>query len=133
VVPAEAEAELDVRVASGEQGALLEERIRGLQAFDRRCALEVLGGMNRPPLERTEAVVRLYHRARAAALDLGMALGEGGTGGGSDGSFTAAMGVPTLDGLGIDGGGAHAESEHVEILDIPRRAALLCRLLEALD
>jgi len=133
VVPAEAEAEVDVRVASAEQGTLLEERIRGLRPFDSRCALEVLGGMNRPPLERSEAVVALYLSARAAALELGMALGEGGTGGGSDGSFTAAMGVPTLDGLGIDGGGAHAESEHVEILDIPRRAALLCRLLEVLD
>jgi len=133
VVPAEGEAEVDVRIASIEQGIALEAGIRGLRPFDSRCSLEIVGGMNRPPLERTEAVVDLYRKARAAAMELGRTLGEGGTGGGSDGSFTAAMGIPTLDGLGVDGGGAHAEDEHVEISDLPWRAALLCRLLEALD
>jgi glutamate carboxypeptidase len=133
VVPAEAEAEVDVRVASAQEGASLETRIRGLQPFDSRCSLTVEGGMNRPPLERSPMVVELYLKARAAALGLGMDLGEGSTGGGSDGSFTAAMGIPTLDGLGVEGGGAHAPGEYVEIGDIPRRAALLCRLLETMD
>ena len=130
VVPAEAEAEIDVRVVSAEAGGSIEARIRGLQPFDTRCSLTVEGGMNRPPLERTPMVVELYFKARAAALELGMDLGEGGTGGGSDGSFTAAMGIPTLDGLGVEGGGAHAPDEYIEIGDIQMRAALLCRLLE---
>jgi glutamate carboxypeptidase len=133
VVPAEAEAEVDVRVTSAQEGSSLETRIRGLQPFDPRCSLTVDGGMNRPPLERSPMVVELYMKARAAALGLGMDLGEGSTGGGSDGSFTAAMGIPTLDGLGVEGGGAHAPGEYVEIGDIPTRAALLCRLLETMD
>ena len=132
VVPAEAEAEIDVRVVSAEEGASIEARIRALQAFDPRCTLAVEGGMTRPPLERTPAVVGLYLKARAAALEFGMDLGEGGTGGGSDGSFTAAAGIPTLDGLGVEGGGAHAPDEYIKIGDIQRRAALLCRLLETI-
>ena len=132
VVPAEAEAQIDVRVASMEAGAAIEATIRGLQAFDSRCTVKVEGRMNRPPLERTPAVVGLYHKARNAALELGMDLGEGSTGGGSDGSFTAAMGIPTLDGLGVEGGGAHAPDEYIEIDDIHKRAALLCRLLETI-
>jgi len=133
VVPAEAEAEIDLRVVSAVEGAAAEEHIRRLRPFDGRCTLEVSGGMNRPPLERTAAVLDLYERARGAALELGWSLGEGGTGGGSDGSFTAAMGIPTLDGLGVDGAGAHAVHECIEIGDIPRRAALLCRIIESLD
>jgi glutamate carboxypeptidase len=133
VVPAEAEAQVDVRVSSLEAGAAIETTIRSLRAFDSRCRLTVEGGLNRPPLERTPAVVALYQKARSAALELGMDLGEGSTGGGSDGSFTAAMGIPTLDGLGVEGGGAHAPDEYVEIGDIKRRAALLCRLLETID
>ncbi len=132
VVPAEAEAQIDVRVSSVKAGAAVEAAIRGLQAFDLRCSLTVEGGMNRPPLERTPAVVVLYHKARSAALELGMDLGEGSTGGGSDGSFTAAMGIPTLDGLGVQGGGAHAPNEYIEIGNIQKRAALLCRLLETI-
>ena len=77
-------------------------------------------------------MIALYERARRLAEPLGMDLGEGGTGGGSDGSLTAAMGIPTLDGLGVEGGGAHAADEYVEVDDIPRRAALLCHLVESL-
>lgn len=133
VVPAEAEAEVDIRVVSAAEGAAIAAKIRDLQPFDPRCSLSVEGGMNRPPLERTPMVVQLFQKARAAALELGMDLGEGGTGGGSDASFTAAMGIPTLDGLGVEGGGAHAPGEYIEIVDIPRRAVILCRLLETID
>ncbi len=133
VVPDHAEAEVDFRVMTAADGRWVEEQAHALQPSDSRCAVEICGGLNRPPLERTEVVVRLYQRAREAAASIGMDLGEGSTGGGSDGSFTAAMGVPTLDGLGCAGGGAHAFNEHIEVADIPRRAAFLCRLLQAFD
>jgi len=133
IVPALAEAEVDVRTASMADASWMDQRIRSLRVHDPRCGLHVEGGVNRPPLERTEGVAALYLRARAAAAELGMELGEGPTGGGSDGSFTAAMGIPTLDGLGVDGAGAHAANEYVEISDIPRRAALLCRLVQAIE
>jgi len=92
----------------------------------------VEGGLRRPPLERTPAVVELYQKARGVAFSLGLDLGEGGTGGASDGSFTAAWGIPTLDGLGVEGDGAHALHEHILVDDIPRRAALLARLTQTL-
>jgi glutamate carboxypeptidase len=130
VVPAAAEAQVDVRVSTLEDAERLEREVRALEPFHRRCALRIEGGLNRPPLERTPAVVGLYERARAVASELGMELGEGSTGGGSDGSFTAAMGIPTLDGLGVEGDGAHAVHETIVVADIPRRAALLGGLLE---
>jgi len=132
VVPDRAEAEVDFRVATVADGLRIEEQVRALRPSDPRCTLEVRGGLNRPPLERTQAVVDLYQKARAVAARAGWDLGEGSTGGGSDGSFTAAMGIPTLDGLGCAGDGAHALSEHIEVADIPRRAVFLCRLLQAL-
>jgi glutamate carboxypeptidase len=89
----------------------------------------VTGGFDRPPLERTAAVARLYERARAIAAKLGHDLQEGGTGGGSDGNFTAALGVPTLDGLGAVGAGPHALHEHIELDALPWRAALLAELI----
>jgi glutamate carboxypeptidase len=128
VVPHRAEAEVDFRFSSGRAGRRLEKRILQLRPYDSRCRLEISGGINRPPLERTPEVVSLYRRAKAIASSLGMKLGEGETGGGSDGSFTAALGIPTLDGLGVAGDGAHAEHEHILIADIPRRAALLSLL-----
>jgi glutamate carboxypeptidase len=91
--------------------------------------MAVSGGIERPPLERTSEVVGLFEKARSIAGSIGMPFGEGSSGGGSDGSFTAAMGTPTLDGLGVDGDGSHAAHEHIVISDIPRRAALLCELL----
>src|SRR5262249_37739595 len=93
--------------------------------------VRVEGGFNRPPMERTPAIARLFERARAIARTIPLELSEGSTGGGSDGNFTAAMGVPTLDGLGARGAGAHAVDEHIVIDSFPGRAALLaCLLLE---
>ncbi len=132
VVPAEAEAEIDFRVASLSDADWVKEQMRLLRLFDSRCTIRVRGGMTRPPLERTPAVVGLFQIARAVAREFGMNLAEGSSGGGSDGSLTAAMGIPTLDGLGVDGDGAHAENEHVIVADIPRRAALISRLLQSL-
>src|SRR5258706_143061 len=127
VIAAEAEVEVDVRIAKMKDAKVLEKRFRGLRAFNKKCKIEVMGGVNRPPMERTEKVVRLYKEARriAAALDKKWALEEKSTGGGSDGNFTAALGVPTLDGLGGVGEGAHAVHESVILAEIPRRAALL--------
>jgi glutamate carboxypeptidase len=132
VVPDAAEASVDFRVSTLEDADELMHALRALQPVDSRCALEIEGGLNRPPLVRSAAISALFEIARDAAAASGFLLGEGGTGGGSDGSFTAAMGVPTLDGLGVDGDGAHAEHEQVLIEDIPRRAAFLSRMLSAL-
>jgi glutamate carboxypeptidase len=101
----------------------------GLRASDARTRLSVTGGVDRPPMERTPAVIGLFRQAQAVAAELGRDLAEGGTGGGSDGNLTAALGVPTLDGLGAVGSGAHAVGEHVSVADLPWRAALLAGLL----
>jgi len=132
VVPACAEAEVDFRVSTVADAEALERRVRALRVDDPRCRLEISGGLNRPPLERTPAVVALYEKAREVARQLGMDLGEGSTGGGSDGSFTSAMGIPTLDGLGVEGDGAHAVHEQIVVDDIPRRAALIGHLIRIL-
>ncbi len=132
VVPAEAWAEVDVRFATGDEATRIDTALRALAPVVPGARLEVTGGVNRPPLERTPAGVALYRTARALAAEIGFDLAEGSTGGASDGNFTAALGVPTLDGLGPQGGGAHAVHEHVLVEDLPRRVALLRRLLEAL-
>jgi glutamate carboxypeptidase len=132
VVPALCEAEVDFRVATVADGRWLENVVHSVQPADHRCKIQIRGGLERPPLERTPAVVALYEKARALAASVGMDLGEGSTGGGSDGSFTAAMGIPTLDGLGVQGDGAHALHEHIVVDDIPRRAALLTLLVQSL-
>ena len=106
--------------------------ITALRAEDPRTRVVVTGGINRPPMERTAGVVRLFELARAVADEQGWRLEEGMTGGGSDGNFTAALGVPTLDGLGAVGDGAHALHEHVVIKDLAPRAALVAGLLERL-
>jgi glutamate carboxypeptidase len=133
VVPDHAEAEVDFRFSTLRDGRRLERRIKRLRPVDARCSIELEGGINRPPLERTPGVLGLYERARAIAASIGMELGEGETGGGSDGSFTAALGIPTLDGLGVEGGGAHAVHEHILVSDVPRRAALLGLLAQELS
>ncbi|MGD0308726.1 MAG: M20 family metallopeptidase [Acidobacteriota bacterium] len=133
VVPDSARAEIDFRFSKLMDGHRLERRIRRLRPVDARCGIELEGGINRPPLERTPAVSGLYQKAKSLATTLGFDLGEGKTGGGSDGSFTAALGIPTLDGLGVDGDGAHALNEHIRIADIPRRAALLGLLAQELS
>lgn len=132
VVPAEAWAEIDVRFTSMREFERVDAALRALQAVVAGATLEIEGGCNRPPLERSEGVIRLYERARTIAEELGFDLPEGAAGGGSDGNFTAALGVPTLDGLGVQGDGAHATDEHILIADLPRRTALLGRLLETL-
>jgi glutamate carboxypeptidase len=127
-----AEAEIDVRVAKARDGEMLERKFEKLRAFDKRCKVEVSGGMNRAPFERSAGVVKLYKQARGLAAELGFELAETAVGGGSDGNFTAGMGIPTLDGLGAVGDGAHANTEHVIVKEIPRRTALAARLIETI-
>jgi glutamate carboxypeptidase len=133
VVAAEAELQVDVRVARMAAAAGIEKKFRSLKAFDRKCKLEVSGGINRPPLERTPAIAGLFKQARDLAAQIGFKLTEGATGGGSDGNFTAAMGIPTLDGLGAIGDGAHAQHEHVDVASLPWRTALVAGLIEHIE
>ena len=129
VIAEEARAVIDVRVPSQEDARRIEAAVRALRPRNSGVRLEVHGGIDRPPLERTDGVARLYEQAREVAAQLGKDLAEGATGGGSDGNFTAALGVPTLDGLGPEGEGAHALHEHVVISDLPWRAAFLAALM----
>ena len=130
VVPAEAVAQVDVRIASMKDAAGIHKKMRGLRPFNRKCKVEVSGGVNRPPMERTTGVAALYDIAVGIAHGLGWNLGEAAVGGGSDGNFTAGLGIPTLDGLGGVGDGAHAVHEHILISELPRRAALVAGLIE---
>jgi glutamate carboxypeptidase len=107
----------------------IDKKMHGLRPVNRRCKVLVNGGMNRPPMERSAGVALLYAEAAAIARDLGWKLGEAAVGGGSDGNFTAGLGIPTLDGLGGVGDGAHAIHEHILISELPRRAALLAGLI----
>jgi len=133
VVAEDARALIDVRVPTMEEARRIEAAVRGLRPRDPAVALRIDGGVSRPPLERTAGVARLYDEAKQVAASLGRSLEEGSTGGGSDGNFTAALGVPTLDGLGPEGDGAHALHEHVVISDLPWRAAFLAALMERLN
>ena len=130
VIPAEAIAQVDARIARVKDAANIEKKMRGLHPFNRKCKLAVTGGINRLPMERTAAVAELYGKAAAIARDLGWKLGEAAVGGGSDGNITAGLGIPTLDGLGAVGDGAHAVHEHILISELPRRAALIAGLIE---
>jgi glutamate carboxypeptidase len=132
VIPDHARAVVDVRVPTLAEAARIEAAMRALEPVDARTRIEVTGGVDRPPLERSEAVARLYDQARNVARELGYDLSEGATGGGSDGNFTAALGVPTLDGLGAIGDGAHALHEYVEVEALADRAALIAALIERL-
>ncbi len=129
VVAESASARVDLRAPTAADARRLETALRGLSTATDGTELSVTGGFSRPPMERTEGVIRLYEQARMIAAELGHELGEGGTGGGSDGNFTAALGVPTLDGLGAVGNGAHAAHEHVEVAHLPWRAALVAGLI----
>ncbi len=131
VIAAEARAEVDIRVPRLRDAAVLARKFRALKAFDPRCSVTVSGGLNRPPLERSAAVRRLFRTAHTLALELGFELEESSSGGGSDGNFTAALGIPTLDGLGAVGEGAHAAHESILINRIADRTALLAKLLLA--
>lgn len=129
VVAAEAQGEIDVRFATKAESLEIERILSNLKPIDERTKVFVSGGINRPPMERTAAVVELFEKARAIAADLDFELGEAQVGGASDGNFLAAMGIPVLDGLGISGDGAHAMHEHIEAADIARRGALIGGLL----
>jgi glutamate carboxypeptidase len=129
VIPADAWAEVDGRIARMGDGARIEKRFAGLKAADKRCTLTVTGGMNRPPMERTKGTAVLYRQARALAAELGFALGEAATGGASDGNFTSALGVATLDGMGAVGEGAHAVHESIVLEHLAPRTALLAGMI----
>jgi glutamate carboxypeptidase len=132
VVPAEARAEIDLRFTSASEGLRVESAIRNLKPLDARAQLVVSGGINRPPLERTDGVAALYEHARTIAKLLDFDLGEASVGGASDGNFVGALGVPVLDGLGIEGDGAHAAHEHIAVDGIPLRGALSAGLIASL-
>lgn len=132
VVADSARAVVDVRAGTMADARRIEEAIRGLTPAIEGTTIEIAGGFNRPPFERTPAVARLYEMARGVAAELGRDLGEGSTGGGSDGNFTGALGVPTLDGLGAVGDGAHALDEHLLTADLTWRAALVAGVIERL-
>ena len=131
VVAAEAIASLDVRIARMKDAAGIDRKLRSLKPFNRKCKLAVTGGINRPPLERNAGVAMLYNKAALIAKELGWKLSEAAVGGGSDGNFTAGLGIPTLDGLGGVGDGAHAVHEFIVVSELPRRAALLAGLIES--
>lgn len=132
VVPAEAWAEVDVRASTLDEADRLVKEFSALRPVLDGTKLRVEAAFNRPPMERTPAIAALFGRAREVGRSLGLDLQEGSTGGASDGNFTAALGVPTLDGLGVPGGGAHADHEHIVVAELPRRAALLAALLDRL-
>lgn len=131
VVAAEASVEIDVRIKNAKQAAGIDRKLRSLKAFDKRCRLEISGGINRMPMERTAGVAALYEKARVIASEVKWKLGEAAVGGGSDGNFTAGMGIPTLDGMGGVGDGAHAVHEFIVISELPRRAMLLAGMIES--
>ncbi len=132
VVPAEAEVVVDVRIARLRDEGSLARKFSSLKPIDKRCKIEVTGGLNRPPMERSAGVVKLFQTASRLASELGVTLEESATGGGSDGNFTAALGIPTLDGLGAVGEGAHAVNESLLTNRIADRTALMAKLVAAL-
>jgi glutamate carboxypeptidase len=132
VVPALATAEVDMRFTSLDLGVAVERDVLNAKPFDSRARVVISGGINRPPLERTPKVVELYERAREIAAQLDFDLGETTVGGGSDGNFAGALGVPVLDGLGIEGDGAHAAHEHIITDNIATRGAMLAGLIASL-
>lgn len=132
VVPAEARAEIDMRFSSAPEGRRIENAILSLKPFDERAQVVISGGINRPPMERTEKVLALYEQARHLCGLLDFELGEASVGGASDGNFAGALGVAVLDGLGIEGDGAHAAHEHIIVDNIALRGALLAGLIATL-
>jgi glutamate carboxypeptidase len=130
VIPAEAWAEVDVRVAKRADGPRMERRFAALKPTPKSgCTLTIEGGINRPPMERTRGTVKLFRRAQAFAAEIDWQLTEAGTGGASDGNFTSALGIPTLDGMGAVGEGAHATHESILIEHLAPRTALLAAML----
>lgn len=129
VIPAEAWAEVDVRIARKTSAPRIERKFAGLKAADKRCSLILTGGINRPPMERTRGTVKLFRQAQALAAEINLSLDEASTGGASDGNFTSALGIPTLDGMGAVGEGAHAPHESIVIEHLAPRTALLAGML----
>jgi glutamate carboxypeptidase len=129
VIPEWAECEIDVRFSTMDEAQRVHDELRDLKPCDERVKLELIGDINRPPLERTPAVGALYEKARDLGASFGYQIGEAQVGGGSDGNFVAALGVPVLDGVGIAGDGAHTLDEHILISDIAKRATLVTLLL----
>jgi glutamate carboxypeptidase len=132
VIPEQAHAQVDIRYSRLADARALDRRLRAIRPILKGARVEVRVGSNRPPLERTSEVRALFQHARSLMQEMGLPLGEASTGGGSDGSFTAALGIPTLDGLGAVGDGPHSSREHVLIRGLPERAALLAGLLSTL-
>lgn len=131
VIAAEAHAHVDIRVAKLRDADPLERKFLALKPVDKRCSIAVEGGLNRPPMERTPGVVRLFRAAQQVGREMGVDVEESATGGGSDGNFTAALGIPTLDGLGAVGEGAHAPRESLLVARIADRVALLAGLIRS--
>ncbi len=129
VVPANAWVEMDMRIARAKDQARVEQALRRLRPRDKACKLHLSGGLNRPPMERTPGTAALFRRAQALAAEIGIRLDEASTGGGSDGNFSSALGIPTLDGMGAVGAGAHALNEHCLRRHLAPRTALLAALL----
>jgi glutamate carboxypeptidase len=129
VIPAEAFVEVDVRIAKIADGPRITRRFGSLKAADKSCSLVITGGINRPPMERARGTVKLYRQAQALAVELDIVLEEASTGGASDGNFTSALGIPTLDGMGAVGEGAHASHESILIEHVAPRTALLAGML----
>jgi glutamate carboxypeptidase len=129
VIAAEAWAEIDVRFVRNSDVAALDRRFHKLKPYDHHCTLKLTGGINRPPMERTPGTVALFRHAKNLASQMGFNLQEAATGGGSDGNFTSALGIPTLDGMGAVGAGAHASNEHLERKHLAPRTALLAAML----
>jgi glutamate carboxypeptidase len=129
VVPASAWAEIDLRVTAAADADAVKRELKSLKPRDPECRLRLTGGLNRPPMERTAGTADLFAQAKALAASLGFALEEASTGGGSDGNFTSALGIPTLDGMGAVGRGAHAETESIQIDSLAPRTALLAAMI----
>ncbi|HLM02229.1 MAG TPA: M20 family metallopeptidase [Pyrinomonadaceae bacterium] len=129
VIPEFAELEVDVRFTAMSEAERILSEIQSLESFDNRVSLEIEGGLNRPPLERSARIIELYEKARKIAVQMNYEFGETQVGGASDGNFVAALGVPVLDGLGVTGDGAHTLREHILISDVPKRAALVAALM----
>ncbi len=132
VIAAEAHAEIDVRIARLREADIVDRQFKKLRPFDKRCSLHIEGNLNRPPMERSKGVIQLFELAEQIAGEMGIQIEESATGGGSDGNFTAALGIPTLDGLGAVGEGAHAPNESILFDRIADRTALLAGLLSRL-
>lgn len=130
VIPAEATAAVDVRIFRMKDAAAIDRKLHALKPRNRKCRLEWSGGLNRPPMERTPKVAALFEKASRIARQLGWKLEEAAVGGGSDGNITAGLDIPTLDGLGGVGEGAHAAHESILVSELPRRTALLAELIQ---